>query len=187
MELQVTGTNMELTAAVRSYVERKLSKLNRHLPNIIESRVELSEENTKSPQQRYLVRVTVDGNGAVFHGEQRGEDLFQAIDRVTAAIIRQMEHHKGKLYERGRGSSLVRGELAEEAAEPAQAKTAKAAKQVAKVKRFIIKPMTISEASAQMELLGHDFFLFFDADAEELKLLYRRKDGDYGLIVPELG
>ena len=180
MELRIAGTNMEITPAVRRYVEHKLSKLNRHLPNIIESKVEISEENTRSPQQHYLVRVTVARGGAVFRGQERAEDLLTAIDKVTAIMTRQLEDHKGKLYKKGRGTSLTRSESSEEAEiiEP---------KKVVKVKHFVIKPTTVAEAADQMELLGHDFFLFFNADTEELNLLYRRKDGNYGLIEPELG
>ena len=183
MELQIAGTNLELTPAVHRYVERKLGKLNRHLPSIIESKVEISEEKTKSPQQHYLVRVTVTGGvgGAVFHGEERGEDLFKAVDKVAAIMIRQLEHHKGKLYEKGRGSSFARGEL-NEATEPVEP-----ARKVVKTKRFAVKPMSVDEAVEQMELLGHSFFLFFDADTEEIQLLYRRNDGNYGLIEPEIG
>ena len=184
MDLQITGTNTEITPAVRRYVERKIGKLNHHLPNIIATRVEISEEKTKSPQQHYLMRVTVDGNGAVFHGEERGEDLFKAVDKVTATMTRQLEHHKGKLYDKGRGSSLARGEVS---AVSEEVETVKPDRKVVKVKRFAIKPMTLSEATDQMELLGHNFFLFFDADAEGIKLLYRRNDGDYGLIEPEFG
>ena len=183
MELQIAGTNLELTPAVHRYVERKLGKLNRHLPSIIESKVEISEEKTRSPQQHYLVRVTVTGGvgGAVFHGEERGEDLFKAVDKVAAIMTRQLENHKGKLYEKGRGSSLARGEL-NEATEPVEP-----ARKVVKTKRFNVKPMSVDEAITQMELLGHSFFLFFDADAEEVRLLYRRNDGNYGLIEPEIG
>ena len=183
MELQIGGTNMELTPAVRRYVERKLGKFNRHLPTVIESKVEISEEKTKSPQQHYLVRVTVNGGvgGAVFHGEERGEDLFMAIDKVAAIITRQLEHHKGKFYKKGRGTSLARGEFNE------AAETTETAKKVVKTKRFPVKPMSVDEAIAQMELLGHSFFLFFDADVEKVKLLYRRNDGNYGLIEPEIG
>ena len=180
MELQITGKNMELTPTVRHYVQRKLGKLNRHLPNILESKVEISEEKTKSPQQHFTVRVTVTGNNTRLHGEERGKDLFQAIDKVAAIMIRQLEDHKGKRYEKGRGGSFARGEFSEEV------ETIKAPK-VVKVKRFAVKPMSVSEAADQMELLGHDFFLFFNADTEELNLLYQRRDGNYGLIEPELG
>lgn len=182
MELQIAGTNMELTPAVQRRIERKLGKLDKHLPTITESRVEISEEKTKSPQQRYLVRVTVGSGvgGAVFHGEERGEDLFKAVDKVAAIMTRQLEHYKGKLYEKGRGSSLARGEF-NEVTEPVPPR------RVVKTKRFAVKPMSLEEATEQMDLLGHSFFLFFDADAERVKLLYQRNDGDYGLIEPDIG
>ncbi len=180
MELQITGTNTEITPAVRSYVERKLGRLNRHLPNVLESKIEISEEKTRSPQQRFVVRITVNGSSTRLHGEERGGDLFKAIDKVAATMTRQMEHRKGKLYEKGRGDSLARsgfsGEL-EVTRTP----------EVVKVKRFAIKPMSVMEATEQMELAGHDFFLFFNAETEELNLVYRRKDGNYGLIEPEFG
>ncbi len=176
MELQITGKNIELTSEVRRHIGRKLGKLSRYLPNIIKSSVEIFEEKTKSPQQRFVVQVTIDSSGTLLRGEERGEDLFTAIDKVAVVMSRQIEHHKGKLYDKGRGSSLARSEF-NEPAEPSR--------KVVKVKRFAIKPMSVSEALDQMELLGHDFFLFFNADAEELNLLYRRKDGNYGLIEPE--
>ncbi len=187
MELQIVGTNMQITPAVRRYIERKLGKLNRHLPNIIDTKVEVSEEKTKSPQQHYLVRATVSSGGAVFHGEDRGEDLFVAIDRVAAIMIRQLEHHKGKRHEKGRGVSLARGRISEEAATAGPDAATEAERKVVKVKRFLMNPMTEAEAIDEMEALGHDFFLFLDADAKKLKLLYRRNDGNYGLIEPELG
>ena len=181
MKLQITGKNLELTPPIRRHIERKLSKLNQHLPNIIESKVEITEEKTKSPQQHFIVRVAVTGSGTRLHGEERGKDLFTAIDKVSATMTRQLEHHKGKLYEKGRGSSFARTEFSE------KIETVPPDRKLVKVKRFVIKPMSVTEAAEQMELLGHDFFLFFDADAEEIKLLYRRKNGNYGLIEPELG
>jgi len=181
MELQIAGQNIDLPPAVRRYIERKLGRLNRHLPNITASKVEIVEEKTKSPQQRYVVRVTLDSSGTQLRGEGRGEDLFTAIDKVAEIMKGQIEHRKGRLYEKGRGSSLARSELSEgvEATEPPG--------KVVKVKRFAVKPMSVAEAIDQMELLEHDFFLFFNADTGELNLLYRRKDGNYGLIEPELG
>ena len=181
MELQITGKNMEILPAVRSYVERKLGKLARHLPDLTKSRVEISDEKTKSPQQRFVVQVTVDSNGILLHGEEKGQDPFTAIDKVAEVMNRQIEHYKGKLYEKGRGSSLARGEFSEEV------ESTPPNKEVVKVKRFAVKPMSVAEAIEQMELLGHDFFLFFNAETEEINLLYRRKDGNYGLIEPELG
>ena len=181
MELQITGKNIDLSPAVRDHIERKLGKLNHYLPSIVEVRVEVSEEKTRSPQQHFVVRVTAYTSRTLLRGEERGQDLFTAIDRVAEVINRQIEHYKGKLYDKGRGSSFARGEFSEEV------ETVQPARNVVKVKRFIIKPMLVAEAVDQMELLGHDFFLFLNADTEDLNLLYRRKDGNYGLIEPELG
>lgn len=180
MELQITGTNTELTPKAKSYIERKLNKLNKHLPDITDLKVEVAEEQTKSPQQRYLIRATVDSGAgrSVFHAEERAEDLFKAVDKITGILTRQLEKHKGKLYHRGRGNPFARGKFIQpSAATP---------KKVVKTKHFVIEPMMVEEAIIQMENLGHDFFLFFDANVSEIRLLYRRKDGNYGLIEPEV-
>ena len=178
MELQIAGTNIEISADAQGYIERKMDKINKHLPDIIDTRVEISEEQTKSPQERYLVRVTVNsGVGhAVIHSEERGEDLFRAVDRVVTTLNRQLERHKGKLYDKGRGNPQARGKYIQ--AMPTDRK-------LVKRKRFLIEPMSLEEAIERMEQLGHNFFLYFDADADEARLLYRRNDGDYGLIEPE--
>ena len=180
MELQITGKNMELKPQVRSYIERKLGKINRRLPGIMAASVEITEEKTKSRQQHFVVQVTVDSGNGLLRGEERGEDLFAAIDKVGAVMNRQIEHHKGKLHDKGRGNSLARSDFVEMV-------DTQPPRKVVKVKRFAINPMSVTEAIDQMELLGHDFFLFFNADIEGLSLLYRRKDGDYGLIEPEMG
>ena len=181
MELQITGQNIELSPAVRRYIERKLGRLNRHLPNIITSKLEIIDEKTESPEQRYLVQMTLDSSGSQLRSKERGKDLFTTIDKVAEIMDRQISHYKGKLYEKGRGSSLARSEFSE------GGETTEPPRKVVRVKRFAVKPMSVTEAIDQMELLGHDFFLFFNADTEELNLLYRRKDGNYGLIEPELG
>ncbi len=178
MELQITGKNIDLSLAIRQHLERKLSKLSRHLPNIIQFKVEISEQKTKSPRQRFVVQVTIDSSGTLLRGEVRAEDLFTAIDKVVAIMDRQIKDHKEKLHDKRRGSSFARSEISE---------GAPSARRVVKVKKFALKPMSVVEAIDQMELLGHDFFLFFNAGTEGFNLLYRRKDGDYGLIEPELG
>jgi putative sigma-54 modulation protein len=179
MELQITGKNLELSPTVKSYIERKMSKLNRHLTHIIETKVEITEEKTKSPQQHFVAQITINSSGTLLRGEERGEDLFIAIDKAVAVVDRQIAHYKGKLYKKGRGSSPVRGE--------ANLTAERAPRQrVIKVKRFAITPLPLEEAIDQMELLGHDFFLFLNAETGELNLVYRRRDSDYGLIQPEL-
>jgi putative sigma-54 modulation protein len=182
MELQIAGTNIEITPDTRQYIERKVNKITKHLPDIIDIKVEVSDEKTKSPLARYLVRATVNSGigGTVIHGEERAEDLFKAVDKVVAVVTRQMERRKGKLYSRGRGNPLARGKTLE--AEPAPQTT----KNVVKTKRFIIEAMSLQEAITAMEQLGHSFFLFVDSVEDELRLIYRRKDGNYGLIVPDV-
>ena len=121
MELHIMGTNTELTTKAHNYIEQKLGKLNKHLPDIIDIKAEVTAEKTKSPQQRYLVRVTVNsGIGrASFHAEERAEDLFKAVDKVAAILTRQLEKHKGKLYHGGRRNPLARGKFQQpEAANP---------------------------------------------------------------------
>jgi putative sigma-54 modulation protein len=178
MELQITGKNVKLIPSARGYIERKLDKLNRHLPHIIECKVEISEEKTRSPEQRFVAQVTVDSSGTLLRGEERGDDLFTAIDRVVAVMDRQIERYKGKLYDKGRGNSFARSEFKSETG------IDESEQKIAKVKRFSVNSMTAVDAIEQMELLGHDFFLFFNADTDRLNLLYRRKEGDYGLIEP---
>jgi putative sigma-54 modulation protein len=179
MALQIAGTNMEITPETQSYVERKLAKLDKHRSGIIDVKVEISRESTKSPQSQYLVRVSVQTGvgGTLLHGEERAESVFPAVDKVVDVLTRQLERRKGKLYDRKRGNALVRGKYTEPAP-PAAAK-------VVKRKRFVIEPVSLEEAIDRMETLGHDFFLFVDAAAGEPRLLYRRKDGAYGLIEPE--
>ena len=180
MELKTTATNLEISEKTQEHIQRKLGKLDKHLPGIIETRVEVTKEKTKSPEEHFLVRVTVSsGIGkSVFHGEERGQDLFKAIDKVADVMVRQLERRKGKLYDKGRGSSLARSEIGEGAAE---------ARRIVKRKRFTLEAMTPQDAIGQMEHLGHSFFLYVDAESDELKLVYRRNDGDYGVIEPELG
>ncbi|MFC1873434.1 ribosome hibernation-promoting factor, HPF/YfiA family [Chloroflexota bacterium] len=179
MEPKITVKNTALPPEARQYVERKLGKLEHLLPNIIESKVEIIKEKTKSPQQRFVAQVTIDSKGTLLRGEERGETLLAAVDKVAAIMERQAERFKGKLYDKGRGNSLARNGFPE-ATKPS------ATQRVVKVKQFVIKPMSVGEAIEQMELLSHSFFLFFNTDSDKLNLVYQRKDGNYGLIEPEL-
>jgi putative sigma-54 modulation protein len=180
MELHIAGTNMEITPEIKRYVEQKLGKLNRHKKDIIDIKTEISQENTKSPQAHYLVRVTIQSGsgGATIHGEERAESVFIAIDKVVDVLTRQLERNKGKLYDRGRGNPLARGKYV-------QPEVPQEARKVVKRKRFNIEPMTLEDAIDQMERLGHNFFLYVDSISTEPRLLYRRNDGNYGLIEPD--
>ena len=178
MELQITGQNIDLLPTVRDRIECKLGKLGRHLPNVTGCKVELIEEKTKSPQQRFVAQITLDVNGTLLRGEERGGNLIAAIDKVVSVLDRQIERYKGKRYNKGRGSSIAKtGGITEESP---------SVEKVVKVKRFALKSMSVPDAIEQMELLGHDFFLFYNSETGELNLLYRRKDGNYSIMEPEL-
>ena len=175
MELQVTGKNIHLTFEIRSYLEDKLGRLNRHLPSITEAKVEVTAQMTKAPEQRFVVQMTIDAKGTLLRSEERAEDVYTAIDKVAKSMDRQIERYKGKHVRKGR-NSLARG---------AAGAGTDGERQVVKVKRYKVEPISVEQAIDQMELLGHDFFLFYNTESEQLNVLYRRKAGDYGLIEPE--
>jgi len=180
MRLQVIAkNNVEVSEAIRAYAEKKIGKLNRYLPSIVEGKVEISQENAKLPEQRFIVQVTLNSKGVLIRAQEKSKDMRTAIDNVVNVLSKRIERYKGRLYDRKKGASLARQGA------PVEEEEMEAARRVVKTKRFLVKPMSIDEAISQMELLGHDFFLFVDADTEKVNLLYRRKDGNYGLIEPE--
>lgn len=177
MELEIITRNLKDMETIESYVNKKIGKLSRYLPSINGGKVEIREEKTRSPQQRFTVQVTLNSKGTLLRGEERGDSVYAAVDAVYEVMSRQIERFKGKRYRKGRGAPL-RPVLVEEAED---------APRVVRVKRFWAKTMTVADAAEQMELLGHDFFLFVNDENKALSVLYRRDDGDYGLIEPELG
>ncbi len=182
MKLQIiVKNNVEVSETLKAYVEKKVGKLGRYLPTIDEGKVEISREGAKLPEQRFIVQVTLDSRGVLIRAQEKSKDIRTAIAKVVNVLSKRIERYKGKLYDKGRGVSFARQGAAIEAEE------IEAPKRVVKSKRFFVKPMPVDEAIRQMELLGHNFFLFIDADTERLNLLYRREDGDYGLIEPERG
>jgi putative sigma-54 modulation protein len=182
VELQIFSKNMEIPPDIRSYVQKKIGKLAHYLPNITEAKVEIHEQNTKSPQHRYTAQVTLNSQGVILRGEERGEGVRAAVDAVAEVLERQIERYKGKLHDKERGLSLAR----QPSEDTIEEKQYRGSAKIVKIKRFAVKPMSVTEASEQMELLGHSFFLFVNSDNDRLCLIYRRNDGNYGLIEPEL-
>lgn len=179
MELIIRGRNIGISDYLRQYVERKIGKLDRYLPDITEARVELATETTRSAGEVQIAQVTVRVDGTLLRGEERSPDMFTSIDAVLDKIYRQIARYKGKRQDRwrGRGERLpIPSEELEEEPE----------REIVRRKQFRTYPMSEEEAIEQMELLGHDFFVFYNADTGEVNVLYRRRDGHYGLIEPEL-
>lgn len=176
MEVQLTAHNMEITPRLQEYVEKKVNKLERYLPDIEEIRVDLAVESTRSSAHRQVAQATVQTQGTILRAEERGADMFAAIDKTMDKMRRQASRYKTRRQDRRQ-----RGE---EEIVPEEEGTA--AIEIVRVKRFEMIAMTPAEAIEQMELLGHIFFLFLNGEDGQINLVYRRKDGGYGLIIPEV-
>jgi len=182
MKLQIIAKDdLEIPEAMQEYINKKIGKLSRYLPAISEGKVEISKEGAKLPEQRFTVQVTLNSKGTLIRAQEKAEDIRTATDKVMDVLTNRIERYKGKLYDKGRGISLARQEAIQETEE------FEVSRRVVKSKHFLVKPMLQDEAISQMELLGHDFFLFVNAETDKLNLLYRRQDGNYGLIEPEMG
>lgn len=176
MELTITGKNLDVSDWLYEFVERKVNRLDRYLPGIEEARIELSVENTRNANQRQRAQLTLRRGGVILRSEERSADMFAAVNAALDKMQRQIDRYKGKRWERKAPREPELIEVAEEEAEP----------RIVRTKRFSMLPMTPDEAIEQMELLGHDFFIFFNTEGDGINVLYRRKDGDYGLLQPEL-
>lgn len=187
MLVVVKGRGLEVSEPLRAYAEEKIGKLDRYLDNITEASVDLSVEKVRNAEERFVAQVTMSANGTILRGEEKAGDLYTAIDSVLDVMQRQIQRYKGKTYRsKNKGRTSMVKAVAAQVTEPAFDETSEERPRIVKTKRFAIKPMEIEEAAEQMELLGHDFFVFFNATTEEVNVLYRRKDGNYGLIEPEL-
>jgi putative sigma-54 modulation protein len=182
MELIIKGKNVEVTDRLRDYVEKKVGKLDRYLPSITEAWVELSTEGTKAAEDRQVCQITVRSNGTILRAEERSDDIFTSIDTVLDKMYRQIARYKGKRKNRWRSAPAMPEPLPIEVEE----EEVEGPSTIARVKRFPMTPMNAEEAVEQMELLGHDFFVFYNAEEGRVNVLYRRKDGNYGLLQPEL-
>jgi putative sigma-54 modulation protein len=182
MRVTVKGRNVQVTDALKAYAEKKLQKLTKYFNNIKEAEV------TQSIQRNWhIVEVLVEGDGIFLRGEERSGDMYASIDAVVEKLEKQLERFKGKLTAHPRPEELVAAGEGEELSldELSEEETEEGLPTIVKTKRFSIKPMNPEEAAMQMELLNHDFFVFLNAETEEVNVLYRRKDGNYGLIEPE--
>ncbi|RME75069.1 MAG: ribosome-associated translation inhibitor RaiA [Chloroflexi bacterium] len=194
MQLVLTGKNFVISDRIREYVEKKVGKLDRYLPDIDEAHVEITEERTKSAKDRKIVQITLRANGAILRAEERSEAIYACIDTAVDKIHRQIIRYKGKRLRRWQGNNKKQRQevvemqemIPEVEPELLEALSEEPAGKIVRVKRFVAHPMNEEEAVEQMELLGHDFFVFYNADLGRLNVIYRRKDGNYGLLDPEL-
>ena len=195
MQIIIKGKNFVISDRIREYVEKKLNKLDRYLPDVSEARVEITQEKTKSAKDRNAVQITLRANGTFLRAEERSEAIYAAIDACVDKIQRQIVRYKGKRVDRWQGQNKkAQQQLQQEEAmlipeldEDIMAAIAEEQdRKIVRTKTFLVNPMTEDEAVEQMELLGHNFFVFFNANLGRMNVIYRRADENYGLLDPEI-
>ncbi len=174
MKFTIRGKNMEVTDNLRKVIQDKLGKLERYFTSDTEIYVTLSVE-----KERQKIEVTIPVRGNIIRSEQVSNDMYVSIDLVEEVIERQLRRYKEKIIDRNQEGSNFRQEYIEKESEPMDEI------QIIRTKHFGMKPMYPEDACIQMELLGHSFFMFRNAETEEVNVVYKRKGGTYGLIEPD--
>ncbi|MDQ3822118.1 MAG: ribosome-associated translation inhibitor RaiA [Actinomycetota bacterium] len=180
MRLQVKGKNVEVSESIRSYAERKLARLENKLAAPTQVELELAVERNASIAANHVAEATVWTKGPTLRAREASGDMKASIDQLVEKLERQVIRYRDK---RRRRSPRDDGALPMEAMPVTEEEPAR---RIVKVKQFAVKPMTAEEAVLQLELVGHDFFVFENADSGEVNVVYRRRDGDYGHIEPQV-
>jgi putative sigma-54 modulation protein len=184
VNLTVKGRNLVLTDAISAYAEEKMGRLGKYLAGGARCEVELWTEKNPSIADNQVVEVTIFTKGPVIRAREASPDIYASIDLVFAKLERQVKKYRGKLVSRTQGShkeALVsEGFKIPEESEELEAETP--APRIVKTKQFMTKPMAPEEATLQLELVGHDFYVFTNSETNETAVVYRRRDGNYGLI-----
>ena len=177
MKFVYMGKNLEVSDELKQRTEKKLSKLERYFQNDVVAQVRLSIERGA----RNIAEITISVGNVLLRAEEDTNDMYVSIDKAVDKLNRQIRRHRTKLEKRLRAGAFEPEAAPEAAEEPEE----EASYNIVRVKKFAVKPMNVEDAIAQMELLGHNFFLFQEAESEAMCVLYRRSDGDYGLLQPE--
>ena len=175
MKFNITGKNIEVSEGLRNQVEKKLGKLEHYFTADTPVDVTLSVE-----KERQKIEVTIPVKGNIIRSEQVSDDMYVSIDLVEEVIERQLRKYKNKIIDKHQTGGFTKEFAEEDISGDDEIR-------IIRTKRFGIKPMFPEDACVQMELLGHNFFVFFNAETEEVNVVYKRKDGAFGLIEPELG
>ncbi|HJA32023.1 MAG: ribosome-associated translation inhibitor RaiA [Clostridiales bacterium] len=174
MKIVISGKNIDVTTGLRSAIETKLGKLEKYFTADTEVIVTLSVE-----KERQKIEVTIPVKGTIIRSEQTSNDMYVSIDLVEEIIERQLKKYKNKLIAQHQsGGSFQPAYMEQDFDEDEEVK-------IVRTKRFDIKPMYPEDACVQMELLGHNFFVFYNAETDQVNVVYKRKGNTYGLIEPE--
>lgn len=183
MDITVKGRHIEVSQALRDYAEEKIGRVDKILENMIRGvEVVFHAEKNPSIENNQVAEVTIHTKGSVLRAREAATDMFAAVDLVSEKLETQARKYKGKITDRHNGNGHNRPQQPAAALESEEPEPG-----IVKVKSVELKPMTAEEAILQMEMLGHDFFVFAPAESEGISVLYRRRDGDYGLIEPRVG
>lgn len=177
MNLNYTGKNMDITDALRDVTDKKLARLDKYFQKDIQGNVTFSSE-----KNRKIIEVTITLPGTIIRAEEATDDMYVSIDKAVDVLERQIRKYKTKLQARYKNTETIRFDNVN----PLNAEEQDDTPSIVRRKSFILKPMMEEEAVLQMELLGHNFYVFMDARSGGTSIVYKRKDGDYGLIEPEL-
>src|SRR5438874_13288025 len=178
MRLQVKGKNHEVSDTIRRYAEEKMQKLDRQLHELAEVELELRVEKNPSIADNQVAEVTVWTKGPTLRVKEASTDMKASIDQLTDKLLRQIEHYRAKRSRRQvRGNGVMPGG-------PMSIPDDEIGPKIVKTKQFAVKPMSAEEAALQLELVGHDFFVFRSDESGDVNVIYRRRDGGYGLIEP---
>lgn len=183
MDIVVKGRHMEVRPEIRAYAQEKIGRVTKVLNGMVMGiEVELYHERNRAIEKRMVAEVTVRTKGAVIRARESATEMHAAIDLVSEKFERQAVRYKGKIKDRksAKGAVSAAPPLLEDDEEEEEPRT------IVKTKRVDLKPMAPEEAIMQLELLGHDFFVFSSAETDQVSVLYRRRDGDYGLIEPQV-
>ena len=183
MNFIISGKNIEVTSGLKDAIEQKLGKLERYFTPETEIIVTLSVE-----KERQKIEVTIPVKGSLIRSEQTSSDMYVSIGRVEEVIERQLRKYKNKLIARSQGhptSFSTENSFKKECFESEEESPEDDEIRIVRTKKFGIKPMYPEDACIQMELLGHSFFVFSNAETDEVNVVYKRKDGSFGLIEPE--
>lgn len=180
MNIQIKGRHMVVAPEIQAYATDKIGKVVRFIDGpTTEVEIELFAEKNPSIQNSQVAEVTVFSKYPVLRAREASTDMHAAIDLVSEKLERRIRHMRGKIQDKHKS-----GARGFETAQPAPFPEEEIGASVVKTKMTSVKPMTADEAILQMELLGHDFFVFQSAEDNDVNVLYRRRDGDYGIIAP---
>jgi putative sigma-54 modulation protein len=190
LELTFVAKNTTLTDAMKDYAEKRLAKLDRRFRESVPVQLEIRKEGTRREDQRYIAEVTIRLKGSMIRSEERGPTPYAAIDMVEQNLDRRIRRWKTQFDRRRREASRfhenVLAQLTELPAGPEPQPAVKLGDgSVVRTKFHPVSPMSVEDAAAQMDLLGHNFYVFLNRETKEINVVYRRQDDDYGLIIPQ--